>query len=628
MYRSWNRRTVVSLGSCVGFAGLALIAFAGCAPGPVDDLQVEHRQDALMGSNGLTLNGLTLNGLTLNGLTLNGLTLNGLTLNGLTLNGASMSADEKAGAQVLISYMAECALPEGEQVTVLDRDGEPLVLDGMFGLAPEWASGPLSSRGQHLLSACLAARINTEGKHVHISLRGAGVDTTPVERALYTHHEGAFWGNLFGDDPGIYSCAVEGAGISGRSCTDGDCGFQSMGSCAKVCSGSDPVDGHFASCAGEELVLSTFLVATDDIDFGTAHGCIVRNGKPWCWGENSHGQLGSGAGKGKGKTARPVSGHLDADVVEISGGSQHTCARGADGSAWCWGDNARGQLGVDQKKKKLKAPAAVSQLGHDVASIAAGADHTCALTTDGQAWCWGDNSHGQLGSSDSKNLERSPILVEALGNDVARIAAGESSAHTCAIDNAGTLSCWGANSDGQLGDNSRKDRSVPVQIASTASGAAFDEITDACTGALHTCARRADGSVWCWGGNDAGQVGNGAQSHKPVKRPLRVAIEGGVAQGTLSCGANHTCAIHDDGSLQCWGDNSKGQLGNGNMKPENSVPGPVAGLDAVPVRVSASADRTCALLDDESIWCWGRDAGRWFVDQAVSAIPLPGTMFQ
>lgn len=638
MYRSWNYKSAVSMGSLVGLISLALIGTASCVPG-VSDLEVESRQSAEVSTNGVLLNGVLLNGVLLNGVLLNGVLLNGVLLNGVllngipleevtlsgaTLNGDSMTAQQMASTRVLMSYLTECALTSDQKVTVLDGDGKPVVLKGMFGLAPEWASGPLSSRGEHLVSACLAARTNAQGKHVRISLRGVGVETTPVERALYTRHEGAFWGNLFGDEPAIYTCTVEGSGLSGRNCTEGECGFESMGSCADICSGRDPVDGHYASCAGQDFVLSTFVVMTDDLELGTEHGCVLRGGTPWCWGDNAEGQLGDRTRQSR-TNAQPVFSSLEAEVVEISGGSQHTCARGADGSAWCWGDNSRGQLGLGINKKRKKKPFQVSEIGYDVASIAAGADHTCALTTGGEAWCWGDNTHGQLGIG-SKKMMRSPVRLETLSNTVARIATSDSSAHTCAMDNAGALWCWGANSDGQLGDGSRKDRKAPVQIASTAGGALFDEVTDACTGALHSCARRADGSVWCWGSNELGQLGSGAKSEAPVKRPVRVAIEGSVAQGTLSCGANHACAIHDDGSLQCWGDNSYGQLGNGNTTI--SAPAPVTGLAAVPVRVSADADRTCAQLDDDSLWCWGEDADGWFVAQAgASALPMHGAMF-
>ena len=641
MYRSWNRRTVVSLGSWVGFTGLALLVTVSCAPG-FDDLQVAEREGAMIGHNGVTLNGVTLNGVTLNGVTLNGVTLNGVTLNGVTLNGVTLngvtlngvtlngmqpSAEQQAATEVLVSYMAECALPKGQQITITGTDGQPRLLNGLFGLAPEWASGPLSSRGERLISACLAARSNTQGKHVRISLRGPGVETTPLERAMYTHHEGAFWGNLFSPNPVIHTCTAEGASISGRSCTTGDCGFQSMGSCATICSGHDAIDGYYESCGGEELVLSTFLAITDDIDLGTAHGCVARDGTAWCWGDNSEGQLGDGTRHSQAE-AHPVASTLDAEVTEISSGSHHTCARGSNGSLWCWGDNSRGQLGLAIDKARKKQPMAVAQLGRDVASVAAGADHTCALTTAGQAWCWGDNRHGQLGIGGSQNLERSPVLVASLGNDVARIAASESSAHTCAMSNDGKLSCWGANSDGQLGDDTRADRNSPVQIASTASGAPFGEITDACTGALHTCARRVDGSTWCWGSNDLGQLGNRAHGEARAQRPVRVDLAGEVAQGTLSCGANHTCAILESGSLQCWGDNSHGQLGNGAIGNQASAPGPVVGLGAVPVRVSADADRTCAQLDDESMSCWGQDADGWFLDQAGdSAEPLYRELF-
>jgi alpha-tubulin suppressor-like RCC1 family protein len=646
MYRSWNFRTAAALGIWLGIAGLVLLVTVSCAPGANEDLQVADREQSVIGFNGITFNGITFNGITFNGITFNGITFNGITFNGITfngitfngipldglafsrmaLNGASVSAEEETHIRVLIAYMAECALPEGQRVTVFGSDGSPVVVNGLFGLAPEWAKEPLSLRGQRLVSACLAARANTQGKHVHISLRGSGLKTTPVERAMYSHHEGAFWGNLFGDEPVMHTCTVEGADISGRSCTDGDCGFQSMGSCAEICSGRDATDGHYANCAGDELVLSTFLAVTDELDFGAEHGCIVRDGTPWCWGNNSSGQLGDGTRVSRAE-ARPLA-SLSANVVEIGGGNQHTCARSADGSAWCWGDNARGQLGLDTVYRQ-SSPQHVSALGSDVASISVGADHTCAITTAGALWCWGDNRRGQLGSGSSADLERLPVLVATLGEEVARLALGESSAHACAVTNLGALWCWGANSKGQLGNGTRRDQNVPAQVAATASGVAFGEVTDACTGTLHTCARTADGAVWCWGSNALGQLGSGLQNGGTIERPVRVTLDGAIAQGTLSCGANHTCAIDGDGSVQCWGDNSHGQLGNGStVNQAASIPGPVVGLDAVPVRVSADAERTCALLDDESLQCWGHDPDGWFLDQVeTSAEPLYVSLF-
>jgi alpha-tubulin suppressor-like RCC1 family protein len=654
MYCSWNRRTAVSLGSSLGMAGLALLVTASCAPGSNDDFHVADTSHELHGTNGIGLNGIGLNGIGLNGIGLNGIGLNGIGLNGIGLNGIGlngiglngiglngiglngiglngiglngitinevpMSAEQEADIRVLLSYMAGCALPEAQQITVTGGDSAPLVLQGLFGLAPEWATGPLSPRGERLVSACLAARSNTQGKHVRISLRGAGLETTAVERATYSHHEGAFWGNLFSDSPAMYTCSVEGADISGRSCTDGDCGFQSNGTCASVCRGIIAEDGHYTNCAGDELVLSTFLAVTDKMDFGALHGCTLRDGIPWCWGDNDRGQLGDATHDSRAEAA-PVS-SLNADVVEISGGAEHTCARGADGSAWCWGDNARGQLGLASKKNKQSKPEQVLALGLDVASIGAGAEHSCALTTDGSLWCWGDNRSGQLGGA-KKKLVRAPALVESLGNDVARLALGESADHTCAVSNNGALWCWGENSDGQIGDGSQANRKKPVQVETTASGESLGEVTDACTGALHTCAQTTDGSVWCWGSNEFGQLGNATQ--KDERRPVRVAIDGAVAQGSLSCGANHTCAIANDGSLQCWGDNAYSQLGNGaGTLDAGSSPKTVTGLNALPIRVSADADRTCALLEDESWWCWGQDPAGWFFAGAESsAVPV------
>src|SRR5690606_38327405 len=115
----------------------------------------------------------------------------------------------------LLSYLIECALPAGEEVSITSASGRPRVVAGMFGLAPEWRTGALTPAGERKVSACLAARANHLERSVSISLRHPEVETTAVEADLYTTHEGAFWGNFFGEDPAIYACRVQGGGLSG-----------------------------------------------------------------------------------------------------------------------------------------------------------------------------------------------------------------------------------------------------------------------------------------------------------------------------------------------------------------------------------------------------------------------------
>ena len=563
---------------------LALIAMSGCASEMTDELHhVEDVEQELMGDNGITLNGITLNGMS-----------------------SATHESEIAGMNMLFSYLLECALEEGSEGTYYDIHGEPVVVAGLFGLAPEWGDGPLSARGERLVSACLAARTNAKGRTVRLSLRGNDVSTTAVEREMYRHHEGAFWGDLFSDEPTLYACSVRGAGISGRDCTGGDCGFVDMGSCADVCATQDGEEGFYTDCAGEDAVINTFLAVTDDVAFGGAHGCLLDDGEAKCLGNNGRGQLGSGDPQaGRSGELLPVVG-IETRVVEVSGGAFHSCARTVDGSVYCWGDNRAGQLGGGADESVSFGAVRVDSLGDDVASIAAGANHTCALTTSGQLWCWGDNRNGQLGAEVGSHSDE-PVLVASLGNDVAGLAIGESAHHTCAILNDGALLCWGDNADAQLGDAAAQSRSLPTAIAFDGLG----EVTDACTAAHHTCARSTDGSVSCWGSNKRGQLGSVTDGVTQVA-PVAVALDAPVAQGSLTCGRLHTCALLENGEAVCWGGERVADVKKGEIAPET-----IAGLEGLPLRINAARNRTCMQLDDLSWWCRGANPHADFVQVAA-----------
>ncbi len=515
--------------------------------------------------------------------------------------GVALNHEQADNLSQLLSYAVTCALPEAQSISVIDGAGAPVELQGVFGLAPEWASEPLSTRGQRLISACLAAHTNARGQHTRISMRGPGVVTEPVERVVYRHHEGAFWGNLFAPDATLYTCSVAGSGISGRDCTDGSCGFAYLGSCADVCGSQHGLDASFNDCAGDDAVLNTFLAHTYEAEGGARHDCdIDEDSQLSCFGDNSAGQLGDGAYQRRNADERV---NVLDNVVEVGGGARHTCARTADGTALCWGDNRRGQLGIDRNAIRRPVPTKVEALGDNVASLAVGADHTCALATSGQLYCWGDNRDGQLGIDSAGERATAPVFVHALGDRVARIALGESAHHTCAITHDGALHCFGANHAGQLGDGGVTSQRAPVTIDAAANGRALPAITDVCTGASHTCARAIDGATYCWGENDAAQLGNGDLSGRT--RPTRTALSEPIAQGTLTCGANHTCAVSETGATYCWGDNHAGQIDASEVAISAIATPSQLSLADDALRVTADAARTCVILDDGSRNCLG-----------------------
>jgi serine/threonine protein kinase/alpha-tubulin suppressor-like RCC1 family protein len=225
------------------------------------------------------------------------------------------------------------------------------------------------------------------------------------------------------------------------------------------------------------------------------------------------------------------------------------------------------------------------------AVIAAGGLHTCSLTPRGEAYCWGGNSAGQIGSGGTTR-ERAPVHVRS-GEAIGDISAGF--AHTCALSAVGTPLCWGGNESGQLGIGSLASRSTPTRVAGARS---FEAIQ---AGRSHSCALTARGEVFCWGGNGFGQLGDGTRTNRAA--PVRVASEFGFT--AISAGWNHTCALTQRGTVACWGQNAEGQLGN-DATTDHNIPTLVGGRRSF-AHVTAGGAHTCGLASNGAAFCWGRN---------------------
>jgi alpha-tubulin suppressor-like RCC1 family protein len=191
---------------------------------------------------------------------------------------------------------------------------------------------------------------------------------------------------------------------------------------------------------------------------------------------------------------------LGSSVVGVATGTSHTCARKSDGTLWCWGSNFTGQIGSGATIHPQPSPVQVADLGANVTTVAAGDGHTCAHKSDGTLWCWGSNSNGQVGQGASTR-QYSPLQVTALGTNVVAVAAG--GLHTCVRKSDDTLWCYGGNTYGQLGIGTTLSSS-PVQVAALGTN-----VAEVVTAYQYTCARKGDGSLWCWGLNSSGQTGDG-----------------------------------------------------------------------------------------------------------------------
>lgn len=281
-------------------------------------------------------------------------------------------------------------------------------------------------------------------------------------------------------------------------------------------------------------------------------------------------------------------------VKTVTAGGAHICAiNQSNGAVSCWGLNAAGQLGDDTTLSR-DLPVTPVGLGANVLDVAAGGAHTCAVTATGAVMCWGDASEGQLGDAQRTTDRLKPVQVKNLTSGMVAVAAG--SLHTCALKNDGTVWCWGLNDKGQLGDDSTSRRTSPVQVVGLTNATAI------AAGAKHTCATLAGGALKCWGANGGGQIGNGEiNDFTPVKTPVDVlGLQSGVVD--VTAGDQHTCAALNTGELKCWGKNDHSQLGIGGTvtQPE---PTTVAGISVT--HVSAGSSATCAALAGGGVACWG-----------------------
>lgn len=313
------------------------------------------------------------------------------------------------------------------------------------------------------------------------------------------------------------------------------------------------------------------------ITIGATHSCANLAGAGYCWGEDSFGQLGDG-GNTLSYSAIGVTG-FGASVTAMAAGYSHTCGLKGTG-AFCWGDNTVGELG-DSTTSDSNTPVAVTGLGAGVLKLAAGTGTSCAVLNSGALMCWGINTSGQLGDGTAVPYSDAPVLTIAAGVTDVASATTENPGHTCALVNGG-VKCWGLNTYGQLGDGTVLSRNTPTDVVGLTSG-----VSAIAVGGNHTCAL-VNGGVKCWGLNDSGQLGSGSDdlciggsgvvscSLNPLSvfsldRNVSVSDHGVSA---VAAGNSHTCALLDDQTMMCWGDNSAGQLGNNTVAP-SLIPTPV-----------------------------------------------------
>jgi len=377
---------------------------------------------------------------------------------------------------------------------------------------------------------------------------------------------------------------------------------------------------------------------------GLSHTCgLTAGGGLFCWGSDARGQLGVGPRTPRDSAAdagdcadpcvlrpRPVDAPPAAFDTVVSG-RVHTCALTDAGRAYCWGGNDRGQVG---DSTLVDRPAPVPVAGDlTFASLTAGGEHTCGITrVERHLYCWGDNFWGQLGRGSRSS---SPVRVPLFVLRRARFA-DAGSEHTCALaGEEAIVLCWGRNHRGQLGLGYISDVPETSPVAVLTAAAAVS------AGMHHTCALSPrEGTARCWGWNDEGAVGIGRESgFEPDPR----AVSGGLTYGDISAGGGHTCAVGTGGTLFCWGDDLRGQLGIGSPGDFSTAPAAVAhggrlrgvtsggGEAAETTGAPEDLDGTryaghaCAVDAAGALLCWGSNAHGELGDgtQADRASPVP-----
>jgi alpha-tubulin suppressor-like RCC1 family protein len=362
---------------------------------------------------------------------------------------------------------------------------------------------------------------------------------------------------------------------------------------------ADAPSGSLGAVLGKIIAPRRYLAA----GLGEHNLLADDGGGVWSWGDNEFGQLGNGGynfvfpygSDGPLAVLGPTTFPPLQGIVEVAKGFAHSLARKKDGTVWAWGSG----YGVAQNAITFLPKQVLGLVG--AAAVAAGTFHSIVARRDGSVWSWGLNDAGQLGNGIDESTS-TPARVAL--DDVRAIAAGDR--HSIALKGDGTVWAWGGNGVGEVGNGSfGASVPFPSQVVGVS------DVIAIAAGASHGLALARDGSVWAWGANGTGQLGDGSVSvASPGGKSLPVRVAGLTDVVAIAAGGVHSIAARRDGTVWTWGNDFYGQLGNGTFGGASAQPTPVKvpGLENV-VEVSGGFYHSLALRIDGTIWAWGRD---WF----------------
>ena len=358
----------------------------------------------------------------------------------------------------------------------------------------------------------------------------------------------------------------------------------------------------YPSSATPQIGSATNVVTA--VSSGNDHACALAGpagNKPFCWGNNNDGEIGDGTTTQR-LTSVAVSGSLA--LAEITAGGKHTCGDNATAS-YCWGSGALYQLDNLILIATQMTPLAIQSPHVPSSSISAGASTTC-LIHSGSVVCFGDNTDGQLGQGYTGNV--TPVS-QRMHTTATAGGASPLAVTSCQVTYLGSLYCWGSNTFGQLGNGTTTDSATPVAVTGMTSG-----VTEVAAGSGNVCAVKS-GSLYCWGSNAYGQLADGTTTNSST--PLLISGLTNVVH--TSVGSEDICAIAQSTTfspsygLWCWGTNAFGEIGVGTSANSYSTPQQVSGFDQRVISVSAGGQYTCAQISPASsgtlrpVYCWGRN---------------------
>ena len=349
---------------------------------------------------------------------------------------------------------------------------------------------------------------------------------------------------------------------------------------------------------------STAGIHTSVLATGSGHSCaILDNGSAMCWGLDNYGQLGDGGdATNRNKPTTYVSIEDGQSVTQIYAKQSRTCIVLNDNTANCWGFNEDGQAG-DDSTNTYKSPSAKVQFpdGKRVKSMGMGLKHTCAILEDDTLTCWGLDSHGALGNGNSDTSDKYTPQTITTPSDRKVVKVEPGATHTCILLDDGGVMCWGRDNVGQLGNGDTSDT-----IHAPSSNVALPEgraATDLSVGDHHSCALLDNGSIACWGQNNYGQLGENTTTHRSI--PIYPHLPAGSSAVSVEVGPYNSCAILENSSLYCWEHNHYGRLGIGVSGGVYTTPMFVEGPTNI-VDLSVNYDHACGLSENGSISCWAR----------------------